>query len=211
MKIYNIFIVLFCGISYFNIKSGCCGNDAKDTLKLELYKFNINNDSEKVFFKYIDPSENKEYREEENKDIFKENYFYVKCDNASYLDGLILMQYTNGSVDDDNKKSYKIIVFENFKKSDNLDYDKLWKKTEFSKVKFLEYEKDGVYNLNDNADEYFKNIKDKKISKILFLNENKIKQSKKDNPDGDKIDAPTSSGTPIKIQFGVSKRLLKDK
>ena len=47
------------------------------------------------------------------------------------------MQYTNGSVDDDNKKSYKIIVFENFKKSDNLDYDKLWKKTEFSKVKFL--------------------------------------------------------------------------
>ena len=175
-----------------------------------MYKIDIKTDCDKVFFKYIDPSENKEYREEENKDIFSKNYFYVKCENAPYLDGLILMQYTNGSIDDDNKKSYKIIVFENFKKSDNLDYDKLWKKTEFSKVKFLEYDKDGVYNLNDNVDEYFKNIKEKKISNILFLNENKIKQSKKDNSNENIIKDPDFIN-PIKIDVCVSKRLLKDK
>lgn len=210
MKIYNIFIVLFCGISYFNIKSGCCGNDTKDTLKLELYKFNLKNECDKVFFKYVDPSENREYRDEVPKNIFVDNYFYVKCDDKQYLDGLILMQYTNRSVDDDSKKSYKIIVFENFEKS-NIDNDKMWKKTEFQQVKFLEYDKDGVYNLNDNVDEYFKNIKEKKISKILFLNENKIKQSKKDNSDENKIQDPNFSNTPIKIDVCVSKRLLKDK
>ena len=50
-----------------------------------------------------------------------------------------------------------------------------------------------------------------KISKILFLNENNIKQCKKDNSVEGKIDDPTSSGTPIKIDVCVSKRLLKDK
>ena len=210
MKIYNIFIVLFCGLSYFNIKSGCCGNESKDVLKLKLYKFDLGKDFEKVFLKYIDPSENKEYREEIPKNIFESKYFYVKSDK-DYLNGLILMEYINGSVDDDNKKAYKIIVFENFEKPKNADPNSSWKKTDFQQVEFLEYEKDGVYNLNDNVDEYFKNIKEKKISKILFFNENKIKKSRKNNTDEKKINDPNFADTPIEIDVFVSRRLLKDK
>lgn len=207
MKIYNIFIVFLCGISYFNIKSGCCGNEADTAIDLELYKFTINKD--KVSIKYIDPSENIEYREGVPKKIFINSFFYVKSDK-DYLNGLILMKYYNDSVDDDSKESYKIVIFNNYDKCKEKDTPgAMFNSCLFKRIKFLEYNKDNVYNLNDNADEYFKNIKDKKVSKILFLDDNKIKQCKEDNTDEDIIAKPKDDEKAITLKVKVPNRLLK--
>ena len=82
MKIYNIFIVLFCGISYFNIKPGCYGKEKSVQIQLKLYNFNI--DKNLVYIKYNNPYENREYRELISKEMFQNNYFYVECDEKNF-------------------------------------------------------------------------------------------------------------------------------
>lgn len=207
---YNLFLFLFLflGLYNFNIKSGCYGEEKSDQIQLKLYDFTA--DKDLVYIKYNNPTENREYRELIPKETFKNNYFYVECEEKDFFNGLILMQYTNGSVDDDNKKSYKIISLENFEK--NKDKDKpgtAWYVCQFKQVKFLDYEKDGEYILNDNADEYFKNIKEKKISKILSLTKDKIKQTDSNLGNDTDINKQTTSTKTINVK--IPKRLLKDK
>lgn len=206
---YNLILFLFFGLYHFNIKSGCYGEEKSDQIQLKLYDFKIS-DNNLVYIKYNNPSENREYRELIPGETFKDNYFYIECDEKDFFKGLILMQYTNGSVDDDNKKSYKIISLENFEK--NKDKDKpgtAWYACQFKQVKFLDYEKDGEYILNDNADEYFKNIKKKKISKILSLSKDKIKEMNSDLKNEKDINQNTTSTKTITVK--IPKRLLNDK
>lgn len=210
MKIYNIFLVLVCGISYFNIKSGCCGDEKPQEVKINIYKIEDINDNDKIFLKYINPSENREYREELSLNIFKDKYFYVSCEDYKFLDGLILMEYSNGSVDEDTKKSYKIIDLENFERNKEKDkFGNSWNSCTFRQVKFFNYDKDNEYILDETAEEYLKNIKDKKISKILFLDKNKIVKCDKDYKEKNEISKPTKTKDTLKVK--IPKRLLKDK
>ena len=118
---YKLILFLFFGLYHFNIKSGCYGEEKSDQIQLKLYDFGIS-DNNLVYIKYNNPSENREYRELISKETFQNNYFYVECEEKDFFNGLILMQYTNGSVDDDNKKSYKIISLENFEKKQQVRF-----------------------------------------------------------------------------------------
>ena len=208
MKIYSVFTFLIVVLSYFNIKSGCCGKENTKDITLKLYKFDVT--ANDIFIKYKNPSDNKIYKEQINKEAFKDNYFYVECDDNNYLNGLILMEYVNTSIDDDKKKSYKIISLENFERCKEKDASGTdWYACIFKQIKFLDYDKDDKYILNQNAEDYFKNIKDSKVSKILTLHETKIFQ--KDGAVNEEKPIKKEDNSTKSIQIKIEKRLLKDK